>query len=208
MKNMVPFNSTDHSISQCYAWACRGTTTKVGKMQLQTIPNMYLSVESLAMIKGPVNSFLQERKVFLQRHQISLCHDKVPALLAKRLRKRRGCFGPWKCMKEQQRKKLLTCLRTRSRFFLSKQCLSHLFNVKDLIVAPQLGIYAHIYLTWHGVGNQIFIFKKRLIFKFHIVFVLFNPGYRAHFVSLDSTHIAMLRLARGHGWVKVKTCPP
>lgn len=117
MKNMVPFNSTDHSISQCYAWACRGTTIKVGKMQLQTIPNMYLSVESLAMIKGPVNSFLQERKVFLQRHQISLCHDKVPALLAKRLREGRGCFGPWKCMKEQQRKKLLTSLRVQASVF-------------------------------------------------------------------------------------------
>lgn len=97
---MVPFNSADHSISQGYAWACRGTTIKVGKMQLQTISNMYLSVESLAMIKGPVNS--KERKVFLQRHQISLCHDKLPALLAKGLREGRGCSGPWKCSKEQQ----------------------------------------------------------------------------------------------------------
>lgn len=151
MKNMVPFNSTDHSISQCYAWACRGTTIKVGKMQLQTIPNMYLSVESLAMIKGPVNSFLQERKVFLQRHQISLCHDKVPALLAKRLREGRGCFGPWKCMKEQQRKKLLTSLRVQASvfsFFLSKQCLSHLFIVQGVTVAHQSGIYAHIYLRF------------------------------------------------------------
>lgn len=94
MKNMVPFNGADRSISQGYAWACRGTTIKVGKMQLQTISNMYLSVESLAMIKGPVNSFLQERKVFLQRHQISPCHDKLPAPLAKRLREGRGCFGP------------------------------------------------------------------------------------------------------------------
>lgn len=97
MKNMVPFNGADRSISQGYAWACRGTTIKVGKMLLQTISNMYLSVESLAMIKGPVNSFLQERKVFLQRHQISPCHDKLPAPLAKRLREGRGCFGPWKC---------------------------------------------------------------------------------------------------------------
>lgn len=64
MKNMVPFNSEDHTISQGYAWACRGTTTKVGKMQLQPFSNMYLSVESLVMIKDPVNSFLQERKVF------------------------------------------------------------------------------------------------------------------------------------------------
>lgn len=109
MKNMVPFNSADHSISQGYAWACRGTTIKVGKMQLQTISNMYLSVESLAMIKGLVNSFLQERKVFLQRHQISLCHDKLPAPLAKRLRwKKRECFGPWKCTKRITTHKLLT----------------------------------------------------------------------------------------------------
>ena len=114
MKNMVPFKSADHSISQGYAWACRGTTIKGGKMQLQTISNMYLSVESLAMIKDPVNSFLQERKVFLQRHRISLCHDKLPAPLAKRLREGRECFGPWKCTKEQQHKKLLTCLGTCS----------------------------------------------------------------------------------------------
>lgn len=112
MKNMVPFNSADHSISQGYAWAYRGTTIKVGKMQLQTTSNMYLSVDSLAMIKGPVNSFLQKRKVFLQRHQISLCHDKLPAPLAKRLRKRRGCLGPWKCTREQQHNKLLTYLGT------------------------------------------------------------------------------------------------
>lgn len=63
-------------------------------MQLQTTSNMYLSAESLAMIKGPVNSFLQKRKVFLQRHQISLRHDKRPAALAKRRGERRGCFGP------------------------------------------------------------------------------------------------------------------
>ncbi len=62
MKKMVPFNSADRSISQGYAWTCRGTTIKVGKMQHQTISNMYLSVESLAMIKGPVNSFLQEKQ--------------------------------------------------------------------------------------------------------------------------------------------------
>lgn len=84
--------SVHHSISQGYAWAYRGTTIKVGKMQLQSTSNMYLSVESLAMIKGTVNSFLQKRKVFLQRHQISLCHDKLPAPLAKRLRKPRGCL--------------------------------------------------------------------------------------------------------------------
>lgn len=48
-------------------------------MQLRTVPNMYLSVESLAMIKDRVNSFLQKRKVFLQRHRISLCGDKLPA---------------------------------------------------------------------------------------------------------------------------------
>lgn len=63
-------------------------------MQLQTISNMYLSVESLFMIKGLLDSFLQEGKVFLQRHQISLCHDKMPALLAKRLKEGKGCFGP------------------------------------------------------------------------------------------------------------------
>lgn len=62
MKKMAPFNSADRSISQGYAWACRETTIKVGKMQLQTISNMYLSVESLSMIKGPVNSFLQEKE--------------------------------------------------------------------------------------------------------------------------------------------------
>lgn len=92
MKNMVPFNSAAHSISQGYARACRGTTIKVGKMQLQTISNKYLSVESLAMIKGPVNSFLQERKVFLQRHQISLCHDKLPASPAKKAKGRKRMF--------------------------------------------------------------------------------------------------------------------
>lgn len=135
MKNMVPFNGADRSISQGYAWAFRGTTIKVGKMLLQTISNMYLSVESLAMIKGPVNSFLQERKVFLQRHQISPCHDKLPAPLAKRLREGRGCFGPWKCTKEQQHKKLLTCFGTCSEvqalcfLFVFKQHLSHLFSL-------------------------------------------------------------------------------
>lgn len=80
------------------------------KMRLQTISNMYLSVESLAMIKDPVNSFLQERKVFLQRHQISLCHDKLPALLAKRLRKGRGTFWTLKVHKRTTTHKLLTCL--------------------------------------------------------------------------------------------------
>lgn len=125
MKNMVPFNSADRSISQGYAWACRGTTIKVGKMQLQTISNMYLSVESLAMIKDPVNSFLQERKVFLQRHRISLCHDKLPAPLAKRLREGRGCFWTLKVHeKEQQHKKLLTCLGTCSQIQASVFSLS------------------------------------------------------------------------------------
>lgn len=63
-------------------------------MQVQTISNMYLSAQSLAMIKGLVNSFLQEKKVFLQRHQISLCRDKLLPPPAERLRDGRGCFGP------------------------------------------------------------------------------------------------------------------
>lgn len=138
MKNMVPFNGADHSISQGYAWACRGTTIKVGKMQLQTISNMYLSVESLAMIKGPVNSFLQERKVFLQRHQISLCHDKLPAPLAKRLREERGCFGPWKCTKRTTIQKTLDLFGNMlwdlglCFLFILKQHLTHSFSLNHM----------------------------------------------------------------------------
>lgn len=125
VKNMVPFNSADHSISQGYAWACRGTTIKVGKMQLQTISNMYLSVESLAMIKGPVNSFLQERKVFLQRHQISLCHDKLPALLAERLGEGKRMLWTLKVHRRTTTyEKLLTCLETCSEVQVSVFALS------------------------------------------------------------------------------------
>lgn len=125
MKNMVPFNSADHSISQGYAWAYRGTTIKVGKMLLQTTSNMYLSVESLAMIKGPVNSFLQQRKLFLQRHQISLCHDKLPAPLAKRLSERRGCFWTLKVQERTTTQETRTiwknALRFRPLFFSSSE---------------------------------------------------------------------------------------
>lgn len=114
MKNMVPFNSAGHSISQGYAWACRGTTIKVGKMQLQTISNMYLSVESLAMIKGLVNSFLQERKVFLQRHQISLCHDKLPTPLAKGLREKENVLDLESAPKNNNTQTLDPCGNTVS----------------------------------------------------------------------------------------------